>query len=223
MRVACSLLADLSRRDLSFLCNWDTMYRKVAYVSDFTCFEPDHDSVPWFVALSLATTGRKFRIQCKAGPKFSQFVDDITNLQNKIKWAWEHRNSPSVDSSVISKLKRQRTPHFRRQPDPLVADLCRALRSNLVRAFNSGLKSIAGSRAELSNSKLIFDFTLQWIKDNNMVVVQTDKCGKMAVLKRNEFESMCHAKIDPDTYTPVAFQDVSMSGIHKEMSKICSF
>ena len=130
------ILSGITFRDLSFLCDW-SMWDYCSVVFD-NCKVDPHEHVPWFVALTFASTSKKHRFVSRKIPSHTGIIDGVRNLINKVKWSYHHRNNSRISPSYVLKTLGP-TPTCPHICAPEVSALCNKIQNVVWSAISRTL------------------------------------------------------------------------------------
>ena len=132
---------------------------------------------------------KKHRFQGKNLPDLKPFRTSVHNLLQKLKWAYKYRADFSSPKMRLG--KRSFTP-FCTDPGPLeLQALCSAMRSRLLQAGCVAASSCRGLGNVHSNLAGFHRFSFRWLKQSNYRIINTDKDGCFALIRRDDLLAWC--------------------------------
>jgi hypothetical protein len=170
---------------------------------------PSSDVIPWYVCWFLSSHSPKHILAPRKPPDLADLNCDLLNFENRMKWAWIHRDSPRSELPFI--MKKASVPPCRLVVDPDLDRWLKAMRQRTLRKCASLLRHC--SRSTFSNMVPLHYHALSAIKKLPYIFLPNDKERGYCAIHFDAFRSLESMVLDPLAYRPLRIADADFKGI----------
>lgn len=182
---------------------------------------------PWFVILLLGTRSRK-HIFAHRFPNVKTYQSGIEDFCHKLRWRYHHRNSDTVASKLLLKLRKSTKP-FNLALDMAVEVnwACKHVSSQLMQHYNSA-KRVWKARQLMGSGIPMYVFAaLKWLERESWRVAVSDKDGVFVLIPSTVYDELLVSQLQKNWYEHVPLSHMPkrsvVCGAKPLIAKLSSF
>lgn len=189
----------MSTEDVGWLCRAKQLVENIYAISgdSLDAFVPHNLKLPWCVLLLLGSHSRRHVHLSQKQICLKKIHRAARALSNKIKWRWHFRLAEE-DPTKLLPLYRREPREYRDQADASVETFAREAYRTVMEQAVLANKAIA--RTRYSNKPSYVRIAIQWLKNQNLTAIQSDKDGVFTLIHndvhnkliREKLASLCH-------------------------------